>query len=75
MTRAAGIHPPALRYATPPHTGPPRPPPVFHVTAGDGAEGRLIVDRRASRSGLVLVAYAGGIAEVTAADLRIVRIE
>lgn len=50
-------------------------PPVFHVTAGDGSEGRLIVDRWASRSGLVLVAYASGIAEVNAADLRIVRVE
>lgn len=50
-------------------------PPVFHVTAGDGAEGRLIVDRRAGGAGLVLVAYAGGIAEVKAAELRIVRVE
>lgn len=50
-------------------------PPVFHVTAGDGAEGRLIVDRRAGGVGLVLVAYASGIAEVNAADLRIVRVE
>lgn len=53
----------------------PVPPPVFHVTAGDGAEGRLIVDRRAGGAGLVLVAYASGIAEVNAADLRIVRVE
>ena len=50
-------------------------PPVFHVTARDGAEGRLIVDRRAGGIGLVLVAYANGIAEVNAADLRIVRVE
>lgn len=50
-------------------------PPVFHVTAGDGAEGRLIVDRRAGGAGLVLVAYASGIAEVNAAELRIVRVE
>lgn len=50
-------------------------PPVFHVTAGDGEEGRLIVDRRAGGAGLVLVAYADGIAEVKAADLRIVRVE
>lgn len=50
-------------------------PPVFHVTARDGAEGRLIVDRRAGGVGLVLVAYASGIAEVNAADLRIVRVE
>lgn len=49
--------------------------PVFHVTAGDGAEGRLIVDRRAGGAGLVLVAYASGVAEVKAADLRIVRVE
>lgn len=51
------------------------PPPVFHVTAGDGAVGRLIVDRRASGAGLVLVAYASGIAEVNAADLRILHVE
>lgn len=50
-------------------------PPVFHVTTGDGAEGRLIVDRRAGGAGLVLVAYASGIAEVNAAELRIVRVE
>ncbi|MBP2307509.1 ParB/RepB/Spo0J family partition protein [Azospirillum melinis] len=49
--------------------------PVFLVTAGDGAEGRLIVDRRAGGAGLVLVAYASGVAEVKAADLRIVRVE
>lgn len=50
-------------------------PPVFQVTAGDGAVGRLIVDRRAGGPGLVLVAYASGIAEVNAAELRIVRVE
>lgn len=53
----------------------PAPPPVFHVMAGDGVVGRLIVDRRAGGSGLVLVAYASGIAEVNAAELRIVRVE
>ena len=51
------------------------PPPVFQVAAGDGAVGRLIVDRRAGGPGLVLVAYASGIAEVKAAELRIVRVE
>lgn len=50
-------------------------PPVFHVVAGDGAVGRLIVDRRADGPGLVLVAYASGVVEVKAADLRIVRVE
>lgn len=47
-------------------------PPVFDVTAGDGAEGRLIVDRRAAGAGLVPAACASGIAEVKAAELRIV---
>lgn len=51
------------------------PAPVFQVTAGDGAVGRLIVDRRAGEPGLVLVAYTSGIAEVNATDLRIVRVE
>ncbi len=50
-------------------------PPVFQVAAGDGTVGRLIVDRRAGGPGLVLVAYASGIAEVKAAELRIVRVE
>lgn len=58
-----------------PAAGGPAQPPVFHVVAGDGTVGRLIVDRRAGGPGLVLVAYAGGIAEVTAADLRIVGVE
>lgn len=52
-----------------------RQPPVFHVTAGDEAVGRLIVERRAGRPGMALVAYATGVAEVNAADLRIVRVE
>ncbi len=49
--------------------------PVFHVTAGDGMVGRLIVDRRAARPGMALVAFVTGVAEVSVADLRIVRIE
>ena len=46
--------------------------PVFDVTAGDGAEGRLIDDRRAAGAGLVLAVCASGIAEVKATELRIV---
>ncbi|CAO3441196.1 ParB/RepB/Spo0J family partition protein [Azospirillum endophyticum] len=49
-------------------------PPVFHVTAGDGAEGRLILDRRAGQPERALVAYADGIVEVSVAVLRIVRV-
>ena len=49
--------------------------PVFHVAAGSGAVGRLIVDQRAGRHGMALVAYDTGVAEVNAADLRIVRVE
>jgi len=49
--------------------------PVFLVAAGDGPSGRLVVDRRASRAGWALVAYARGVEEVDAARLRIVRIE
>ncbi|MBP2316081.1 hypothetical protein J2852_005445 [Azospirillum soli] len=37
--------------------------------------GRLVVDRPAGRPGMALVVYATGLAEVTAADLRIVRVE
>ncbi|HYH36767.1 MAG TPA: ParB/RepB/Spo0J family partition protein [Azospirillum sp.] len=66
---------PKPKVVSEPAAADPVQPPVFHVTAGDGAEGRLIVDRRAGGAGLVLVAYAGGIAEVNAADLRIVRVE
>ena len=49
--------------------------PVFLVAAGDGRSGRLVVDRRASRAGWALVAYATSVEEVEAAQLRIVRIE
>ncbi|ABM40113.1 ParB/RepB/Spo0J family partition protein [Polaromonas naphthalenivorans] len=49
--------------------------PVFLVAAGNGPSGRLVVDRRAGRAGWALVAYATGIEEVDAAQLRIVRIE
>jgi ParB family chromosome partitioning protein len=49
--------------------------PVFMVAAGDGRSGRLVVDRRARRAGWVLVAYATGVEEVDATQLRIVRIE
>ena len=49
--------------------------PVFSVAAGDGRSGRLVVDRRAGRGGLALVAYATGVEEVDATQLRIVRIE
>ena len=49
--------------------------PVFLVAVGDGPSGRLVVDRRAKRAGWALVAYATGIKEVKAAQLRIVRIE
>jgi ParB family chromosome partitioning protein len=49
--------------------------PVFMVAAGDGQEGRLVVDRAGERAGSALVAYATGIEEVDAAELRIVRIE
>jgi len=49
--------------------------PVFHVILGDGRTGRLVVDRKARRAGAVLVAFASGIEEADAADLRIVRVE
>ena len=49
--------------------------PVFIVAAGDGQPGRLVVDRRAEREGSALVAYATGVKEVEAAELRIVCIE
>lgn len=49
--------------------------PVFIVKVGDGETGRLVVDRRGEREGSALVAYATGIEEVDAAELRIVRIE
>ena len=49
--------------------------PVFLVAAGDGPSGRLVVDRRARRAGWALVAYATGVEEVDAAQLRIVRVE
>lgn len=49
--------------------------PIFIVKVGDGETGRLVVDRRAEREGSVLVAYATGIEEVDAAELRIVRTE
>lgn len=49
--------------------------PVFIVAAGNGPSGRLVVDRRAGRGGLALVAYATGTEEVDATQLRIVRIE
>ena len=49
--------------------------PVFLVAAGDGPSGRLVVDRRASRAGWALVAYASGVEEVDATQLRIIRIE
>ncbi|HYH36778.1 MAG TPA: ParB/RepB/Spo0J family partition protein [Azospirillum sp.] len=49
--------------------------PVFLVAGADGAVGRLVVDRRAGRPGMALVAYATGVVEVNAADLRIVRVE
>lgn len=61
--------------ASGPAAADPVPAPVFHVTAGDGAVGRLIVDRRAGRPGMALVAYSTGVAEVNAAALRIVRVE
>jgi ParB family chromosome partitioning protein len=72
--RRGGDRPPPEDVSGP-AAGGPVPPPVFHVVAGDGAVGRLIVDRRAGGPGLVLVAYAGGIMEVEAADLRIVGVE
>lgn len=49
--------------------------PVFIVAVGDGETGRLVVNRRAGQQGLALVAYATGIEEVDATQLRIVRIE
>jgi ParB family chromosome partitioning protein len=49
--------------------------PVFVVAAGEGQTGRLVVDHRAERPGLALVAYATGVEEVEASKLRIVRIE
>ncbi|HYG90948.1 MAG TPA: hypothetical protein VD978_32360 [Azospirillum sp.] len=49
--------------------------PVFHVAGADGVVGCLVIDRRAGRAGMVLVADATGVAEVNAAGLRIVRVE
>lgn len=49
--------------------------PVFIVAAGDRRTGSLVLDRRATRSGLALVAYATGVEEVEAAELRIMRID
>lgn len=49
--------------------------PVLIVAVGDGQTGRLVVDRRAGREGWMLVAYATGIEEVDATQLRIVRVE
>ncbi|SCX35788.1 ParB/RepB/Spo0J family partition protein [Agrobacterium rosae] len=49
--------------------------PVFIVKVGDGETGHLVVDRRGERPGSALVAYATGIEEVDAAELRIVGIE
>lgn len=49
--------------------------PVFIVAAGEGPSGQLVVDRRASRAGWALVAYASGTQEVDATHLRIIRIE
>lgn len=49
--------------------------PVFIVAVGDGETGRLVVNKRAEDQGLVLVAYATGVEEVDATQLRIVRIE
>jgi ParB family chromosome partitioning protein len=58
--------------------GAPRPhdSPVFVVIAGDEKEaGRLVVNQRARKAGLALVAYSTGIEEVDVSLLRIVRIE
>lgn len=49
--------------------------PVFVVAANDGQIGRLVVDQRAARPGLALVAYATGVEEVHVSNLRILRIE
>ncbi|MCU1533487.1 MAG: parB-like partition protein [Arthrobacter sp.] len=49
--------------------------PVFHVAAGDGRSGQLVVDRRARGKGLVLVAYPTGIEEVQATQLRFMRVD
>lgn len=49
--------------------------PVFIVCDSAGRIGRLIVDRKALQAAHALVAFTGGIEEVAAAALRIVRIE
>lgn len=49
--------------------------PVFIVRVGGGAEGRLIVDRRAEKPGRALVELDGTIEEVDPAEIGLVRIE
>ncbi|UZO95006.1 Chromosome partitioning protein parB (plasmid) [Roseomonas mucosa] len=49
--------------------------PVFVVRVGGGAEGRLVVDRRAEKEGRALVELDGSIEEVDPAEISLVRIE
>jgi ParB family chromosome partitioning protein len=49
--------------------------PVFIVAAGDGEEGRLVVNKRAERPGWALVDYRISIEEVDVTALRIIRVE
>lgn len=49
--------------------------PVFIVRVGGGAEGRLVVDRRAEKAGRALVELDGAVEEVDPAEIGLVRIE
>lgn len=66
---------PAPAPATQPHPAELNGTPVFIVRIGGGAEGRLIVDRRAEKVGRALVEVDGAIEEVDPAEIGLVRIE
>ena len=77
-TNRAPIEKPADTQAAPIATPAPAPKsagPVFIVSVGGGAEGRLIVDRRAEKPGRALVELDGTIEEVDPAEIGLVRIE
>lgn len=77
-TNRAPIEKPADTQAAPIATPAPAPKsagPVFIVSVGGGAEGRLIVDRRAEKPGRALVELDGTIEEVDPAEIGLIRIE
>jgi ParB family chromosome partitioning protein len=77
-TNRAPIEKPADMQAPPiasPAPAPKSAGPVFIVSVGGGAEGRLIVDRRAEKPGRALVELGGTIEEVDPTEIGLIRIE